>query len=542
VGNFLIKIQTNSPIQIDIQKGHQPYFIQENSDWKVIQIGHSASKEGSMLNHFDKAPFLAPEKIGKDCAYLAHRKADNTIFVARDPFGFIPIRYTRTGNAWIIWNGPKIPKNIYKRVNYERLSGFIAHRPDRLEEGYFVGIHRILPGHIVSFSKGRHAKTTSYRTFCPDATYTQHSIDVCADSLRHALKVATPDSDLLALSGGLDSSAILVGMKKPKSFTMFSANFPSADERKEVALLSDAFNLNTTYFNVDPNLLWRDQSKHPFNEENYAGYGPIFHPPVWGEQAFFHTMAKSGTGPIITGIGGDNALDVSTQVVARRLLKKGDFKALRCVASTYPSVVAKQMFTTPMRALLPQKIKLKSNFRRDFPWLDYPLKAAQPFSQHWGEARRDRILSWSWEQVTRLLDSHSRVIGRSILSPWMSSQVWNLMVAIPPEMLFLGERHKGFLRCAMKGYLPESIRNAGKSKHFGKPVEAQLLRFQKEILALFEASLLDAKNLIRASKFRTFFGGQLDEMQTHLHAKHATQTMLSWPTISAEIWLKHVES
>ena len=148
----------------------------------------------------------------------------------------------------------------------------------------------------------------------------------------------------------------------------------------------------------------------------------------------------------------------------------------------------------------------------------------------------------AWEQVTRLLDSHSRAIGRSILSPWMSSQVWNLMVTIPPEMLFWGERHKGFLRYAMKGYLPESIRNAGKSKHFGKPVEAQLLVFQKEILALFESSHLGAKNLINADHFRAFFGGQLDEMQTHLHTPHATQTMLSWPTIAAEIWLKYIES
>lgn len=518
---------------VRIEDNHNRHVLVEDDFWWVLQLGERASSDLSILQHFANDPFNAPSAIGEDCAYVALRKSDQMLFVIRDPFGFIPVRYGRIDEGWIVWTGPEIPKQIHKRVNYERLVGFIAHRPDINLEDYYVGIKRILPGHCVRFS---HREAVRYRYYCPDATYSTETLDVLCEQFRDALFGAIPKSArLLALSGGLDSSAILAGMSDNiETHTMFSSRFQSADERKEVATLSDFFGVTNTVFDVQQNKLWTTPEQ--FNDSNYEGYGPIFHPPVFGEQSFFSSMLKTENSPIVTGIGGDNALDVSPNLVARRYLQTKNISGLNRLRSRYPAVVKRQLVATPSRRLV-HLLGRKDSIRDDFPWVNYPLKNARPFSEHWGESRRDRILSWSWEQVTRLLDSHGRSIGSPILSPWMSSAVWKVLIKVPPEMLFHGERHKGFLRHALKGRLPDEIRTAGKSKHFGKPTEYQFVEFQDEILNLFGQSSLHSKKLIEVDRFRAFFGNQMDDIHQNLDRDIPAPTMLVWPTIAAEIWL-----
>ncbi len=507
----------------------------EDKAWWVLQIGEAASEELPIIESFVRDPLNAGHHLKRDCAYVALRKCDNTLFVVRDPFGFIPIRYSRTAKGWVVWTGPTLPHEVHQRVNYERLAGFVAHRPDRLEEGYFIGVNRVLPGHCMRFT---HSSVFKHRYYKPDATYSDKSLDVlCADFLEALFSTIPESANLLALSGGLDSSAILAGMSQCKTYTMFSGQFKSADERREVASLSAFFGVENTLFDVDNNKLWTEVRQ--FNDSNYKGYGPIFHPPVFGERAFFSSMLKGAEGPIITGIGGDNALDVSPNLVARRLLQTKNMLGVASLWKKYPDVVKHQMFSTPLRRLLPTSVTPSGNIRDDFPWMSYPLKNAEVFSQHWGEARRDRILSWSWEQVTRLLDSHGRSIGRAILSPWMSSAVWNILIKVPPELLFHGDRHKGFLRHAMNGILPENIRTSGKSKHFGKPTESQFLQFQDEIIGLFEGSVLARNKMIEVNRFTQFFEQQIVDIRDNLENDQAAPTMLVWPTIAAEIWLKN---
>ncbi len=531
--DFCAKICANES-SVGVEKNHNRHVCMEDSGWWILQMGEQASHDLSILEYFQKDPLNAAQKIKKDCAYVALRKCDQALFIVRDPFGFIPIRYARTKQGWIVWTGPDIPKEVHKRVNYERLVGFIAHRTDVFEGGYFVGIDRILPGHCIRFTSSELLK---HRYYKPDATYSEKSLERLSSDFREALFSEIPPSDLLALSGGLDSSALLAGMEgNPQTHTMFSSRFKSADERDEVATLSAFFGVKNTLFDVQKNKLWTAPDQ--FDDTNYQGYGPIFHPPVFGEQAFFASMLEDGEGPIITGIGGDNALDVSPNLVARRRIETGDLVGLKSLWRKYPSVVKQQIFKTPARKIIPSFGLQKTSFKDHFPWLDYPLKSAKAFSDQWGESRRDRILSWSWEQVTRLLDSHSRAIGRPILSPWMSSSVWDILVRVPPEMLFHHDRHKGFLRHAMKGFLPEEIRTAGKSKHFGKPTEYQFLEFEDQILGLFDESSLGEKKLIDVVEFRRFFGNQLAGIRENLENDIPAPTMLTWPTIAAEIWLK----
>ena len=153
---------------VRFQSNHTRHVCVEDDEWWVLQLGEEASSSQyddlSICEEFRKDPWNAARRIGKDCAYVALRKSDKTLFVARDPFGFLPIRYARTATGWIVWTGPIIPKEVHRRVNYERLAGFIAHRPDAFEEDYWVGVNRVLPGHCIRFTRSGLRKKRYYPT------------------------------------------------------------------------------------------------------------------------------------------------------------------------------------------------------------------------------------------------------------------------------------------------------------------------------------------------------------------------------------------
>lgn len=545
MGDFhvIVSASNSDTRQTRIQKPnnfHHRFVFIENTHWKIYEIGEFSEKNIEILHAFEKDPLRAPLILNKDCAYLALRKRDSTLFAARDPFGFVPLRFVRKENQWIIFTGPEIPLKKLP-VDHHRLLRFITQIPDRGENDFFIGVKRILPGHTVHFSATTYS---TFRYYKPDTTPLNENIEILSQKFKEGLFSAIPPSDAIALSGGLDSSSMLPVLPNINSYTMVSQRFPSANESKEVTELSAFFGIKNTLFNIDSNVIWK--SPEDFSDPNYAGYGPIFHPPVFGERDFFQSIADQSTGPILTGIGGDNILNVSLNLVARSYLKKGNLRTILKLRKKFPSTVYRQLLTTPIHrieSVLPQKVANmlvphRRISKREFPWIPH-LPSFELTPVNWGTARRDRILTWSWERVTRLLDSHGRSIDRAIVSPWMSSKVWNLLLRVSPEILFHQFRNKGFLRYAMQDILPENIRLAGKSKHFGKPVEYQLLKFENEIYTLFDESKLAQNGLIDQTRFQTEFGELCTTMESNLQFVNPSPTMIYWPTIASELWLKY---
>ena len=231
---------------IDLQTGDQPMF-NENREVVLVfngeiynykELREELSEKGHCFaNRSDSESLIhAYEEYGVD---MLHRlrgmfgfaiwdRRENRLFLARDPFGIKPVYYYHAPDGTLVF-GSEIKSILefpgYRReVNEEALDAYLTFQHSALEETFFKGIHKLLPGHYLIWEDGK-IKTEAYEVLClkPDTSRSREEKkaalkEALADSVRMHLRSDVEVGTFL--SSGVDSSYLAAVSDVQKSFSV----------------------------------------------------------------------------------------------------------------------------------------------------------------------------------------------------------------------------------------------------------------------------------------------------------------------------------
>src|SRR5690349_1208149 len=176
-------------------------------------------------------------------AFAIWDRARQRLFLARDRLGIKPLYYAATDDELLFASEIKAilaPGTVRPAFNRAILTEFLATRFSAGEETFFRGIHKLLPGHTLSWSPGEGLRLRRYWSLPravddSPATLTQRAGEVrkrLEEAVRSHLVSDVPIG--LFLSGGIDSTALAVLMARlaPGPIRTFAVGFddPASNE------------------------------------------------------------------------------------------------------------------------------------------------------------------------------------------------------------------------------------------------------------------------------------------------------------------------
>ncbi|MCF8088138.1 MAG: asparagine synthase (glutamine-hydrolyzing) [Desulfotignum sp.] len=257
---------------IDLAGGAQPMCNEDGTIWIVFN--------GEIYNHRDLRSSLESlghryttssdtetilhlyEQYGRDCvhhllgmfAFAIWDDARKTLFAARDRLGIKPFYYGYENDALIFGSEIKAivqSGKIHPALNRKKLNEYLAFGYLTDEATLFSGIHKLLPGHWLTWEKGA-ISTGRYwdvnfeaKDVRPRQAIEQELGRLFENAVQMRLMSDVPLG--MFLSGGLDSSAIAATMAKlnPDRINAFTVDFGQGyySESSYAEIVADASNM-----------------------------------------------------------------------------------------------------------------------------------------------------------------------------------------------------------------------------------------------------------------------------------------------------------
>jgi asparagine synthase (glutamine-hydrolysing) len=440
-----------------------------------------------------------PQKIVGDFAFVVWDKRNQQLFCARDPLGIKPFYYHRDGDRFLCGSELHqllVDSNVRREPNEGMIGEYLAEAITDNEETLFRGIFRLPPAHCLlvrpgSFRKHRFwdiepTKEIRYRT---DAEYSEHFSAIFKEAVRCRLR--SHGRVGAELSGGLDSSSV-VGMiqavrreqELADGFETFSMAFPGL-ACDEIPYIEDVVRM----WGIKSNVVYPDNSEVSAYAEEVRRYQdfPPFPNGVLGYSLMEQARSR-GFRVLLTGAGGDEWLTGSYYHYADFLRQRKLLTLLRQIRYDrqfgYDAGVPSIIF--PHLALLrvgflplvpkPARRALKWVLRRDSapPWINAQFarranlmarirkksneKVRRQFATF---AQRDIYdnLTFGWLAQGNESGNHAECwFGVEKRAPFFDRRLIEFALALPEEQRWRCDQPKFVLRQAMKGLVPEKIR------------------------------------------------------------------------------------
>ncbi|MCI8543826.1 asparagine synthase (glutamine-hydrolyzing) [Acetatifactor aquisgranensis] len=204
---------------------------------ELLNAGHRFSSQGDsevLLHGYEEWGERLPEHLRGMFAFVIWDEKARTLFAARDPFGIKPLYYTIADGQFIFASEIKgiLPHPACeKRMNPEALEQYLSFQYSVLEDTFFQGIRRLLPGHCLTWRQSD-SSLSSKRYFSPmpapadmekgNAKSEKEWIDELDKAIEDSVKAhMIADVEVgTFLSGGVDSSLIAAKFSGDKTFTV----------------------------------------------------------------------------------------------------------------------------------------------------------------------------------------------------------------------------------------------------------------------------------------------------------------------------------
>jgi asparagine synthase (glutamine-hydrolysing) len=320
---------------VDLATGAQPLANEDETIW--ISFNGEIYNHGDLRRELESAGHVyrthsdtesivhAYEQWGDDCvehlrgmfAFAIWDVRNRRLFIARDRLGVKPLYWTRVGERLLFASeikGILASGLVQARANEGAIPELLGTRSIAGSETMFHGIHKLLPGHVMTFERG---EVVSRRYW--DVPTGGHDADAHAPSrtedvsrfrelLEESIRLRLMSDVPLGvfLSGGVDSSAIAALMARMldrplKTFSVaFAARaYSELDYARQVstAIGADAHEIvidDRDFFAALPRLVWHEDE-------------PIAHPssvPLY----FVSKLARESVTVVLTGEGSDELL------------------------------------------------------------------------------------------------------------------------------------------------------------------------------------------------------------------------------------------
>ncbi|PYS68710.1 MAG: asparagine synthase (glutamine-hydrolyzing) [Acidobacteria bacterium] len=319
---------------VDVASGHQP-MTNEDGSLRITYNGeiynHAdyraelESKGHVYQTHCDTETILhLYEEHGPRCvehlrgmfAFAIWDKRSQELFVARDRLGVKPVYYVFTEDGCLYF-GSEI-KTLLKagairpQLNYSALPDYLANHATSGEDTLFVGVKRLLPGHVLVWKDGQiEIKRYWDVSFAgqgdggrSDEQCISEWYELFRESVRLRLMADVPLG--MFLSGGIDSSAIAAVMSQMVSepIKTFSVAFKEreANELEYARIVAEAFKTNHHEVVVSPEAFFEALPKLVWHEDE-----PLAHPSSVALY-FVSRLAADHVKVVLTGEGSDEML------------------------------------------------------------------------------------------------------------------------------------------------------------------------------------------------------------------------------------------
>jgi asparagine synthase (glutamine-hydrolysing) len=216
--------------------GEQPMTNEDGSVWIAFNgeiYNHASLRPGleakghryrsrcdteTIVHLYEEEGIRLVEQLHGMFAFAIWDKKQRRLLLARDRLGIKPLYYACTGNELVFASEIKSILTsgcVRPKFNEAVLPEFLSTRFVSGDETFFQGIHKLLPGHLLTWSADAGVRTKRYWQLpAPAPDGGELSMEAQARDLRARLE-ASVESHLMSdvplgvfLSGGLDSSAL----------------------------------------------------------------------------------------------------------------------------------------------------------------------------------------------------------------------------------------------------------------------------------------------------------------------------------------------
>lgn len=259
---------------IDLSNGHQPmlspdgrYVIAYNGETynflelrqELIAAGHAfqttCDTEVVLHGYMEWGPEMVKRLRGM-FAFVIWDKEKKELFGARDPFGIKPFYYAVMGDTFFFGSEAKsfLPHPDFKKeLNPEALKLYLTFQYSALNESFFKGVYRLLPGHYLIHREGE-TEFSSYHTisFAPEDMPLEERARQIREVVTQSVEAhQISDVEVGAfLSGGIDSSVITALSRPDKTYSVGFAR-EGFDETGEAKALCQKLNLKNISKMID---------------------------------------------------------------------------------------------------------------------------------------------------------------------------------------------------------------------------------------------------------------------------------------------------
>ena len=188
------------------------------------------------------------EKMRGMFAFVVWDREKQELFGARDPFGIKPFYYASMGETFFFGSEAKsfLPHPDFKKeLNDQALKLYLTFQYSALNESFFKGVYRLLPGHYFLHRAGV-TELASYHTisFAPENMPLEQRAQQIREVVTESVQAhQISDVEVGAfLSGGIDSSVITALSRPDKTYSVGFAR-EGFDETGEAKALCKELNL-----------------------------------------------------------------------------------------------------------------------------------------------------------------------------------------------------------------------------------------------------------------------------------------------------------
>jgi len=495
------------------------------------------------------------ERLNGMFAFAIWDELRQELFAARDRFGEKPFYWYQSPNGEIFAFGSEIKALVAGRFFTPRpdpgsVCSFLAN--DGLDAGretMFDSVFALPAAHALRFSlQDRSLKIWRYWDvdaeqtigFSDERQYADRFIELLSDSVRLRLRSDVPVGS--SLSGGLDSSTIvgIVARTSPRAGQeTFSARFSEAafDEGPHIERMTTWADVRNQAVYPDPTDLPEEIGTLTWHQDE-----PFHSSSIYAQWCVMRLARDHRVIVLLDGQGGDEVLAGYHSCFSgyfASFLKRFRFVAAAAGLRRYTATHGFSHLPLILVGLLPSEVRASAKAWRRPRAIDKDFERAGRRAVAAKIKSRDPFRQLLYEMLTRTslpallryADRNSMAFSREVRLPFLDHRLVEYLFAVPDEQKIDGGTTKIILRNAIRGIVPEEIRNRRDKLGFAPPehlwLRGPLREWTQDILSSAQFRQRDWIDTSALDRVRARF----DDGESALH------TVL-WRWLSLEIWAR----
>src|SRR5262245_4161891 len=494
---------------IDLAGGHQPISGEDGSvnivfngeiyNYRELQTelescGHSfqtSSDTEAIVHAYEEYGTACVEHLRGMFAFAIWDDRERKLFVARDPVGKKPLYYTTTPDGTFVF-GSELKSllqyaNVSRQTDPEALDAYLTlgYVPDTLS--IFRGVHKLPPGHHLTFSKGE-VRIAQYWDFRFSSAEPRDEIEYLGE-LRRLLDESVrlrlvSDVPLGAfLSGGIDSSTIVALMARHmgQPVKTFSIGFheDSYNELEYARLTAKKYGTDHHEFLVTPEICSIVDELAWHFDEPFADSSAI---PTY----MVSKLAREHVTVVLSGDGGDELFAGYTRYVVDRgrsafsympgLVRKGLMQPLSShlphgtfgrnfIHNISLDPIDRYLDSVSVFTRLNKESLYSDGFRQQLRAEDWVTQCFHKLAAKVGTGNSlDRLLyldskTYLPGDIMTKVDRMSMAVSLEARAPLLDHKLIEFVTHIPASMKLAGDETKHILKRAVSDLVPKEILN-----------------------------------------------------------------------------------